>query len=237
MIFDVDGTLVDSNDAHARAWLRAFAEHGITVAYEPVRRAIGMGGDKLMPRVSGIEEDSKTGKAIAEKRAEIFKKEFLPTLRAFPHTRELVTCLKDDGYTLAVASSAKEEELHPLLEIANVADLIPTRTSSDDAEHSKPDPDIVAAALKRTRSPADAAFMIGDTPYDVASAARAGVSTIALRSGGWKDRDLDGALAIYDHPADLLARLAQSPLALGVDDTMPSSGVRRANRRAATPRV
>lgn len=213
MIFDVDGTLVDSNDAHARAWLRAFAEHGITVAYEPVRRAIGMGGDKLMPRVSGIEEDSKTGKAIAEKRAEIFKKEFLPTLRAFPHTRELVTCLKDDGYTLAVASSAKEEELHPLLEIANVADLIPTRTSSDDAEHSKPDPDIVAAALKRTRSPAAAAFMIGDTPYDVEASSRAGIRAVALECGGWGCGDLGGAVACYRDPADLLARYAESVLA------------------------
>src|SRR5512144_202717 len=108
VIFDVDGTLVDSNDAHARAWLAAFAEHGITVAYEPVRRAIGMGGDKLMPRVSGVEEDSHRGQAIAERRASIFKTQFLPTLRAFPRTRELVARLKDDGYTLAIASSAKE---------------------------------------------------------------------------------------------------------------------------------
>ena len=84
VIFDVDGTLVDSNDAHARAWVDAFAEHGITVAYDQVRRAIGMGGDKIMPRVSGIEEDSTQGKAIAERRVEILKTQFLPRLRAFP---------------------------------------------------------------------------------------------------------------------------------------------------------
>ncbi len=213
MIFDVDGTLVDSNDAHARAWVQAFAERGITVAYEPVRRAIGMGGDKLMPRVSGIEEDSPQGKAIAERRADIFKKKFLPDLRAFPRTRELVTRVKEDGYTLAIASSAKEDELYPLLEIAHVADLIPTRTSADDAEKSKPDPDIVAAALKRTGFPPDTAILIGDTPYDVAAGSRAGVRVIALGCGGWRREDLGGAVAFYRDPADLLEHYKQSVFA------------------------
>ena len=213
MIFDVDGTLVDSNDAHTRAWLQAFADHGITAAYEPVRRAIGMGGDKLMPRVSGIDEDSPLGTAISQRRAEIFKRELMPQLHAFPRTRELVTRLKEDGYTLAVASSAKEDELHPLLEIANVADLIPTRTSSDDTESSKPDPDIVTAALKRTGCPADAALMIGDTPYDVEAARRAGVRVIAFECGGWARADLEGAVAFYRDPADLLVHYDESVFA------------------------
>lgn len=213
MIFDVDGTLVDSNDAHARAWVRAFADYGITVAHEPVRRAIGMGGDKLMPRVSGIEEDSERGKAIAARRGEIFKKEFLPALRAFPGTRELVARLKDDGYTLAIASSAKDDELHPLLEIAGVSDLIPTRTSSDDADNSKPDPDIVVAALKQTGCPADAAIMIGDTPYDVEAALRAGIRVVAFECGGWRRDELRGAVAIYRDAADLIAHYGQSVLA------------------------
>jgi len=210
VIFDVDGTLVDSNDAHARAWVQAFAEVGITVAYERVRRAIGMGGDKLMPRVSGLEEASTEGQAIAERRAEILKKEFLPTLRAFPRTRELVTRLKEDGYTLAIASSAKQDELHPLLEIACVSDLIPTRTSSDDADNSKPDPDIVAAALKRTGCRAEAAIMIGDTPYDVEAARRAGVRAVAFECGGWARDDLRGAAAFYRDAADLLDSYPQS---------------------------
>jgi HAD superfamily hydrolase (TIGR01509 family) len=210
VIFDVDGTLVDSNDAHARAWVQAFAEHGITVAYERVRRAIGMGGDKLMPRVSGVEEASTEGKAISERRAEIFKKEFLPRLRAFPRTRELVARLKDDGYTLAIASSAKEDELHPLLEIAGVADLISARTSSDDADKSKPDPDIVAAALKRTGCGPDAAIMVGDTPYDVEAARRAGVRVVAFECGGWSREDFAGAAAIYRDATDLLRRYEQS---------------------------
>jgi phosphoglycolate phosphatase-like HAD superfamily hydrolase len=173
VIFDVDGTLVDSNDAHARAWVAAFAEHGITVAYESVRRAIGMGGDKLMPLVAGLEEDSPQGKRIAQRRGEIFRKVWLPQLKPFPRTRELVRRVSESGVSLAVASSATEEELHPLLDVAGVSDLIPTRTSSDDAEKSKPDPDIVKAALQRTGCSAEQAIMIGVTPYDVEAAGRA----------------------------------------------------------------
>jgi phosphoglycolate phosphatase-like HAD superfamily hydrolase len=212
VIFDVDGTLVDSNDAHARAWVQAFAERGIPVAYEAVRRAIGMGGDKLMPNVAGIEEDSPKGKAIAGRRAGIFKTAYLPHLRAFPRTRELVLRLKQDRYTLTVASSAKEDELRPLLEIARVADLIPIRASSDDAEKSKPDPDILAAALKRNGCPARAAIMIGDTPYDVEASRRAGIRVVALECGGWSRADLAGAISIYHDPADLLAHYDQSVL-------------------------
>ena len=210
MILDVDGTLVDSNDAHARAWVQAFAEEGITVAYEPVRRAIGMGADKLMPRVSGVEENSAKGRAIAERRASIFKTKFLPELHAFPRTRDLVARLKDDGYALAIASSAKEDELHPLLEIAGVADLIPARTSSDDADRSKPDPDIVAAALTRTGCPPEAAIMIGDTPYDIEAARRGGIRAVAFECGGWSGADLAGAIATCRDAADLLAHYEQS---------------------------
>ena len=217
MILDVDGTLVDSNDAHARAWVQAFAEQGIAVAYEPVRRAIGMGGDKLMPRVSGLEEDSPDGKRIGDRRAEIFKRQFLHSLRPFPATRDLVARLKDDGYTLAIASSAKEDELHQLLEIAGVADLIPLRTSSDDAERSKPDPDIVAAALKQSGCSADTAVMIGDTPYDIEAAQRAGLRAVGFECGGWRREDLIGAAAVYRDAGDLLAHYAESLFARHVE--------------------
>jgi HAD superfamily hydrolase (TIGR01509 family) len=213
VIFDVDGTLVDSNDAHARAWVDAFAEHGITVAYDQVRRAIGMGGDKLMPLVSGVEEDSPAGKPIVARRKEIFKNVWLPRLHPFAETRTLVRRLLNDGFTLAIASSASDEELHPLLEAARVADLIPTRTSSDDADRSKPDPDIVKAALKRAGCPPDRSVMIGDTPYDVEAAVRAGIQVIALTCGGWDRASLKGAAAIYDDPADLLAKYESSILA------------------------
>jgi len=212
VIFDVDGTLVDSNDAHARAWIQAFADHGITVTYESVRRAIGMGGDKLMPLVAGIHEDTPQGKKISQRRKQIFKDAWLPRLQPFRGTRELVERLAHDRLTLAVASSAAEEELHSLLDAAGVADLIPTRTSSDDADRSKPDPDIVAAAIKRTRCAKDAIVMVGDTPYDVEAAQRAGIQIIALTCGGWRPEDLEGAVAVYADPADLLAHYDSSVL-------------------------
>jgi HAD superfamily hydrolase (TIGR01509 family) len=213
VILDVDGTLIDSNDAHAHAWVEAFAEHGITVAYDSVRRAIGMGGDKLMPAVAGIKEDTHEGRKISARRSEIFRHTWLPQLRPFPGAHELVRRLRDDGFTLAVASSAKEQELHSLLDVADVADLIPTRTSSDDAERSKPDPDIVSAAIGRAGCTRERTIMIGDTPYDVEAAQRAGIQIIALTCGGWSVADLRGAASVFAGPAELLAQYASSPLA------------------------
>lgn len=215
VLFDVDGTLVDSNDAHADAWLKAFTEAGITVDRIRVRRAIGMGGDKLMPLVSGIEEDSPSGKAISKRRGEIFLSELLPGLRPFAGSHELVAALEHRGFALVAASSAKREELVPLLRIAGAAALLDSSTSSDDADSSKPDPDIVNAALHRVKASPGDAVMIGDTPYDVAAARKAGVDAIAFRCGGWNDSDLAGAVAIYDGPWDLLQRLDRSLLALG----------------------
>ena len=213
MIFDVDGTLIDSNDAHARAWLQAFAEYGMTVTHESVRRAIGMGGDKLMPVVAGVEEDSPQGKKITERRKQIFKEAWLPRLRPFPGVRALIEHLKRKGFTLAVASSATEEELHSLLEVARVTDLISTRTSSDDADRSKPDPDIVTAAIKRVGCPKDRTVMVGDTPYDVEAATRAGIQIIGLTCGGWSREDLRGTVAVYTDPADLREKYGTSVFA------------------------
>ena len=215
VLFDVDGTLVDSNDAHAHAWVAAFAEHGVAVEFTRVRRCIGMGGDKRMPAVSGIEEDSAKGKAIAGRRSEIFSERFLPRLEPFRDAHALVAALKSRGLTIVAASSARREELQPLLAVAGADTLFEARTSSDDAANSKPDPDIVKAALARAHAPAERAMMIGDTPYDVEAADRAGVRVIAFRCGGWSDDDLKGAAAIYDGPWDLLARLADSPLSDG----------------------
>jgi phosphoglycolate phosphatase-like HAD superfamily hydrolase len=212
VILDVDGTLVDSNDAHAHAWVDAFAEHGIAVPFDLVRRAIGMGGDKLMPHVADITEDSPRGAAISRSRATIFKSRYLPTVAAFPRVRDLLTRFADAGFKLAVASSAKADELYPLLEIAGVDDLIAHRTSSDDAEESKPDPDIVLAALKRVGRPRQS-IMLGDTPYDVEAAARAGIPIVGLECGGWGREDLAGAVEVYASPADLLDRLGASVFA------------------------
>jgi HAD superfamily hydrolase (TIGR01509 family) len=212
VILDIDGTLVNSNDAHARAWVSAFAESGLYVSFNTVRQLIGMGGDKLMPAVANIEEETELGQRIGKRRAEIFRTEHLPRLRAFPKTRELLSRLREAGLKLAVASSAKKTELDPLLEVARAKDLIEQAASSSDAENSKPDPDIVEAALRALGFEATQVIMLGDTPYDIAAAREAGISTIALRCGGHNDRDLSGAVAIYDDPADLLARLDESPL-------------------------
>ena len=211
MILDVDGTLVDSNDAHAHAWVAAFAEAGVTVDFDAVRRSIGMGGDKLMPAVSGIDESSARGARISERRGEIFSTTYLPALRAFPSTRELIERFLADGYVLAVASSAAKDELQPLLEAAGVADLIHRRTSSDDAEESKPAPDIVEAALEEAAVDPWEAIMLGDTPYDVEAATRAGVTIVAFECGGWKREDLKGAMAVYRDATELLAQYETSP--------------------------
>jgi len=211
VLLDVDGTLVESNDAHAQAWVDALADRGRRVEFARVRPLIGMGGDKLLPQVAGIDVDSPEGKAIDARRREIFSREFLPHLRPTRGARELLEWLRDQRMTLVVATSAQKAELADLLRVAGATKFFEATTSSDDAERSKPDPDIVAAALARTGCAAADAIMIGDTPYDIEAAHRADLDIIALRSGGWSDRDLAGAAAIYADPADLLDHYDLSP--------------------------
>jgi phosphoglycolate phosphatase-like HAD superfamily hydrolase len=212
VLLDVDGTLIDSNDAHAQSWVDVGAEFGYPIAFDDVRWLIGMGGDKVLPRMTGLEEDSKEGKKVLEHRGEIFRGRYLSLLAPFPHARELLERLRGDGFDLVVASSAGEEELNALLKQAGVADLMSARTSSDDAEDSKPDPDIVQAALRRARTKPERAVMLGDTPYDLGACQQAGVRLIAFRCGGWDDDALKGAVEIYDAPAELLERYETSCL-------------------------
>lgn len=213
VLFDVDGTLVDSNAAHASAWVEAFADHDIVVDVAHVRRCIGMGGDKLMPAVSGLQDDSPLGRSIAKRRHRLFADRFLPHITPFRDAARLVTEIKRRGHTVVVASSAQRDEVDPLLAIAGVGALMDAVTSSDDADASKPDPDILCAAMRHARVSARQAVMIGDTPYDVEASRRAGIAVIAFRCGGWSDEDLTGAAAIYDGPWDLLSRLDESPIA------------------------
>lgn len=213
LILDVDGTLVDSNDAHAHAWVTALHEYGFDVPFERVRKLIGMGGDHLLPEVTGLDAESDLGKRIDQRRGAIFRTQYLPALQPFPQVRPLMERARAQGIKLVVASSAKDEELEPLLKIAGIDDLIEQQTSSDDAGQSKPSPDIVAAALERAAVPPPQALMLGDTPYDVEAARRAGIAILAVRCGGFSDADLKGAAVLYDDPADLLANYAQSPLA------------------------
>ena len=187
------------------------SEAGVRANFETVRRLIGKGGDKLLPEVAGIEADSPQGKAISERRGEIFRWEFLPSLHPFPGAKELLARIKKEGLRLAVASSAKEDELKRLLRVCGADELVEASTSADDADRSKPDPDIVRAAFKRLSLSPTQVILLGDTPYDVEAGTRAGVKVVALRCGGWNDTDLAGALCVYDGPADLLARFEESP--------------------------
>jgi HAD superfamily hydrolase (TIGR01509 family) len=213
VLLDVDGTLVDSNDAHAHAWVKALAEAGVGADFATVRRLIGKGGDKLLPEVLGISADSPRGKAISERRGEIFQTEYLPSLRPFPGAKELLGRMKKEGLRLAVASSAKKKELGGLLHVCGADELVKARTSSDDVDESKPDPDIVHTALHRIDLSPEQVLLLGDTPYDVEAGGRAEVKVVAVRYGGWGDADLAGAIAVYDGPADLLARFDESPFA------------------------
>ncbi|HEU4457111.1 MAG TPA: HAD family hydrolase [Longimicrobium sp.] len=215
-ILDIDGTLIDTNDAHAHAWVDVCAEFDIQVPFGRIRPLIGMGGDKVLPRLTGEEEDSERGKEIKERRGEIFRERYLPSCRPFPQARELLQRMRDQGLTLVVATSASRDDMGALLKTIGVEDLIEARTSSSDAEASKPEPDIVEAALEKAGCAPNEAVMLGDTPYDIESAGRAGVACIALRCGGWwKDDDFRDAAAIFDDPADLLQHYRESPLGHG----------------------
>jgi HAD superfamily hydrolase (TIGR01509 family) len=213
VILDIDGTLVDSNDAHTCAWIEALAERGITVPFKKVRERIGMGSDRLLPAVSGVREDSAEGKQISKRCKEIFKARYLPCLHAFPGVKDLLRRMHGEGLKLAVATSAAKDELQPLLDLCGADGLIEPATSSADVAESKPAPDVVNAALKQLKLPAAEVVMLADTPYDIESAGRAGVGVIAERCGGWNDAGLTGAIAIYNDPADLLKQYDQSPLA------------------------
>jgi HAD superfamily hydrolase (TIGR01509 family) len=210
IIFDVDGTLVDSNDAHAESWVDTFAEAGYDVPFDIVRPLIGMGADKLLPKTIGVGNESEEGKRLTHHRSEIFREKYLPRLRPLPGSRDLVSRVRADGLKAIVATSAKDQELKGLLKAAEVEDLMEEKATASDAKRSKPDPDIVHAAIEASDIAANQLVMIGDTPYDIEAAGRAGVRIIGFRSGGWKDADLKGAVEIYDGPADLLAKYESS---------------------------
>ena len=210
VIFDIDGTLVDSNDAHAQSWVDTFAVAGYDVPFVAVRPLIGMGADKLLPRTIGIKHNTAEAKKLTKRRSEIFRERYLPQLRPFKGSRELVLRVRSDGLKAIVATSAKDEELKGLLKAAQVEDLMQERATASDAKRSKPDPDILQAAIKESDTNPENVVMIGDTQYDIEAATRARVRTIAFRSGGWTDEGLKGAVEIYDGPADLLAHYDSS---------------------------
>jgi HAD superfamily hydrolase (TIGR01509 family) len=213
-LLDVDGTLLDSNDAHARSYVDALATEGIEVPFARVRRLIGMGSDKVLAAL-GVDPHSRTAEHVERAKKEGFSARYLPALGPFHGARDLLQAMKKRGLTLTVATSAGAEELHALLRAAGIADLIDAQSTSSDAEASKPDPDIVEAAIARSKHAPEELVMLGDTPYDVEAAGRPGVSIIALRTGGWSDPELAGAAEIYNDPAELLSQYERSILARG----------------------
>ena len=214
VIFDIDGTLVASNEAHARSWVETLSEAGYDVPFDVIWPMIGMGGDKLLPAATGIEADSTLGKQLSDRRWEIFQSKFLPSLRPTDGARALVEQIKSDGRMTIVATSAKGDELDALLDVAGVRELMDATTSSSDAAESKPDPDIVQAAVRKSGFKPDELIMLGDTPYDVEAAIGAHVNLIGMLCGGWTKEELSGATAIYENPADLLRWYDQSAFAV-----------------------
>lgn len=216
VLLDVDGTLLLSNDAHARAWVEAYGRFGYRVSFDTIRPKIGMGGDKLMPIVTpGLTPDKGIGQEIDALREQLFLDRYVGDLSPAPGARAFVEQLRQQGLQTTIATSARGKTLQALLDQARVADLITAKATSDDAEESKPAPDIVAAALKKSGLDAGEVIMVGDTSYDVESGKSIEVDVVAVRCGGSRDDELAGAIAIYDDPQEIVDRYAESPFAAG----------------------
>jgi HAD superfamily hydrolase (TIGR01509 family) len=211
VLFDVDGTLIDSDDAHARAWVAALAEGGFDVPFARIRPLIGQGGDRILPAVAGLSDETEPGKTIAARRGEIFKERELGGIGPTRGAKALLEAVRARGARVVVATSAKSSELDALLARGDLNALVDVATTSDDADSSKPAPDIVHAALEKAGlEPADVVF-VGDTQWDIEAAHNAGVACVALRCGGMDPKTLEGADAVYEDPAELIAALDRPP--------------------------
>lgn len=219
VLFDVDGTLIDTVDLHAHAWVEALRHFGVEVTFHDLRVQIGKGGDQLLQGLLPPERVERDGERIQRFRTDLFKRTYLPRVQAFPGVRDLFVRIRASGLRIVLASSGKADEVEAYQEIAGIADLIDHATSSDDAERSKPFPDIFMAAFDKLglADPADA-LVVGDTPYDAEAARQAGLATIGVLCGGFPETALReaGCVAIYRDPEHLLEEYDRSPLALGV---------------------
>lgn len=205
ILFDLDGTLVLSNDAHAKAWVDAFKMHGYESGFDTVRPLMGMGTDKVLPLLfPNLNPEQGVGKEIAAARKKIFLEKYIHEVMPSRGGRELVNFLKDQNYPCIVATSSSHDELLPLLKKAQVDDLFTEYTTADDAKKSKPDPDIFHSALKKIDSSPEDSFLVGDTRYDIEAGHAAGVKVIAVRCGGSSNQDLAHADWIFDDPLDAM---------------------------------
>jgi HAD superfamily hydrolase (TIGR01549 family) len=211
-ILDIDGTLVDTNYQHALAWYRAFVAHGVLLPVWKIHRHIGMGGDQIVSALAGDEVESERGDDIRDSEKNEYQR-LIDEVRPFEGARALIEDLKTRELTVVLASSAKEGEVDHYLDLLDARELADSWTTSADVENTKPDPDLVLAALDSagTRD----AVMVGDTTWDVQAAKRAGIETIAVMSGGFGADELqaEGAALIVDSVKELRERLDESPLA------------------------
>ncbi len=207
VIFDVDGTLVDSVDLHAKAWQDAFKDFGHDFEFDQIRQQIGKGGDQLLPVFLTQEEIEAKGEELETHRGKVLKQRYLSQIQAFPGVKALFERLRNDGIRTVLASSAKADEVETYMSITGIEDLVDEQTSSEDAEKSKPHPDIFQAAMKKLDgiTPADV-LVIGDTPYDAEAAGKAGLRAVGVLCGGFPEAELRkaGCIAIYGGPEDLL---------------------------------
>jgi len=209
-VFDVDGTLVDSNDFHALAWEKAFALKGKTIPASRIRREIGKGADQLLPVFLTKKEVEEYGKELDERQGEIFMKEFFSQVRPFPKVRELFKAIHDAGGKIALASSSDIEHIKKYETIAQLEGLVDACACSDDAKRTKPAPDIFQVALQKLGNPPKSSvILVGDTPHDAMAARTAGLHIVGVRCGGFAEADLrsHGCFAVYEDPADILANL------------------------------
>lgn len=214
-IFDLDGTLLDTVDLHALAWQEAMVEFGHEVTFEQARSQIGKGGDKLIPVFLSDAEQRDHGKALEEWRGKRFKSAYLPLARPFSAVPDLLKRARRAGLRIAIASSAKKDELEKYLAVAGIADLVDLATSSEDVDESKPAPDIFEVVLKKLGIEGDEAVAIGDTPYDAIAAGKADIPTIGVLCGGFTEGALReaGCVDVYPGPAALFARFDDTRLA------------------------
>jgi HAD superfamily hydrolase (TIGR01509 family) len=211
-LLDVDGTLVDTNYQHTVAWLRAFRYHGVLVPAWRIHRHIGMGGDNLIAAVAGEGVEQEHGDSIRAAEGVLYRT-LIHEAEPLPGAQDLIRALKAKGHPVVLASSAKEHEVQRYLEVLDARDVVDAWTTSEDVHRTKPEPDLVHAALERAGT-ADAVF-VGDTAWDVEAAAKAGVPCVGLLCGGFGEGELvgAGAVGVFDDPRDLLDRLDESPFA------------------------
>jgi HAD superfamily hydrolase (TIGR01509 family) len=212
-LLDVDGTLIDSNYQHALAWYRAFRRNGIVLPVWRIHRAVGMGGDQLVPALVGRDVEDEQGERIREDRDELFQ-ELISEVSPLDGARELIVDLKKRGLRTVLASSSPEKELDHYLDLLDAREVADAWTTKDDVDATKPEPDLVVAALEKAGVDADSAVMVGDTRWDIEAARKAGVETVCLITGGWSEQELReaGAVAVFDSVNELRKRLGDTPL-------------------------